>query len=121
MTDGLDWLRTSRKKRNTGYHKGNEDEKQGAKELGMKRTKGSGSSGLRKGDLFDSYFAGELKCTDAKQYTLHLKDLLKLLDHAREAGTIPYFRLTFRKPVPRRFVIMLEEDFKALKEYKEGK
>jgi len=121
MAKGFDWLKNSRKKRSMSYHKGKEDEKEGAKKLGMFKTKGSGNTGVRKNDLYDAVFCGELKCTDGKQYTLHLSDLVKLIQYAHIASSIPYFRITFRKPKKRSFVIMREDDFITLKELANGK
>ena len=111
MTDRLAWLKKSSKKKNTSYAIGERDETSGAKKLKMRRTKGSGATGLRKNDVFDGNFVGEFKATGETQYTLHLSDLKKLIEESYTTNLIPYFRLTFNKPRKQSFVIMMEDDF----------
>jgi len=68
-------------------------EKQDATFISGKTQPGSGNIELYEEDAISDVFLLQSKLSEQKSYSLRLKDLKKLLEHASQQGRVPLFRL----------------------------
>jgi hypothetical protein len=88
-----------------------------AKQLGGRKTRGSGCGPIDKADVDFQEELHELKETRAKTITLALADWVKIRTQALARGKAPVMALTFRHGRNRtRLMVMDIDDYQALKE-----
>lgn len=70
-------------------------EEQGAKLIGGRRVRGSGSVKGKPGDGISSLYMDECKYTDKKSISVKRSDLLKLEENSLSSGKMPVFMFGF--------------------------
>lgn len=70
-------------------------EKGWADEYHLKVTAGSGNRWMEREDAYNEYLLFQMKYTQKKSITIHLRDVLELVQHAKEVGKTPVFLVRF--------------------------